>query len=74
MPETIEVQAFGFDELSPEAKERARDWYRECIDEHDFSCEIDEFATIAEIIGVDLDQHNVNLHGGGMRQEPNIYW
>ena len=33
MPETIEVQAFDFSELSDDAKEKARDWYRSCIDE-----------------------------------------
>lgn len=74
MPETIEVQAFDFSELSDDAKEKARDWYRGCIDEHDFSCEVDEFVTIGEAIGIDFTTHNVNLMGGGMRQEPNIWY
>lgn len=76
MPRTITItkDVFSFDELSDEAKERARDWYRGCIDELDFDCEIDEFATICDIIGIDLDTHEVKLMGGKTRREPNIYW
>jgi hypothetical protein len=64
----------GFDELDDAAKERARDWYRECIDEDDFSCEIDEFASICDILGIDLKTHEVALMSGKTRSDPNIYW
>jgi hypothetical protein len=74
MPQTIEVQAFSFDELSDEAKERARSWYREHIDNNDFEPVIDDFIEIAEIIGVDFRTHQVQLIGGKTRSEPNIYW
>jgi hypothetical protein len=35
MPRTVTItkELFNFDELSDAAKERARDWYRSCIDE-----------------------------------------
>jgi hypothetical protein len=76
MPQTITItsEAYSFDELSDAAKERARDWYRECIDEHDFSCEIDEFVTIGEAIGIDFDTHEVKLMSGKTRSDPDIYW
>jgi hypothetical protein len=74
MPQTIEVQAFSFDELSDAAKERARDWFRESIDSYDFDCVTEDFVTICDIIGIELDTHNVQLMGGKTRQEPNIYW
>jgi hypothetical protein len=76
MPQTVTItsEAYDFGELSDEAKEKARDWYRGCIDEYDFSCEVDEFITIGEAIGIDFTTHTVNLMGGGTRQEPNIWY
>lgn len=74
MPITVTKELYTFDELSPEAKERARDWYRTSVDDSDFSCEIDEFQRFAEIIGVDFDTHEVPLYGGGTRRAPNIWW
>lgn len=71
---TIVQEVYQFDELDDAAKETARDWYRECIDSNDFDCEIDEFASICEKLGIDLNTHEVTLHGGGKRSEPNIYW
>lgn len=66
--------AYQFDELSDSAKEKARDWYRGCIDEMDFSCEIEEFVRVGEAIGIDFDTHEVKLMSGKTRQDPNIYW
>src|SRR4051794_24426167 len=76
MPQTrtIEQTVYQFDELSDAAKEKAREWYRECIDSNDFDCEVDEFVTIAEAIGIDFDTHEVKLMSGRTRREPNIYW
>jgi hypothetical protein len=76
MPQTITKEVYTFDELSAVAKARARDWWREASysDTSDFDCVIDDFVTIAELMGFDFATHTVNLHGGGMRQEPNIYW
>jgi hypothetical protein len=77
MPQTIEITAYSFDELSDKAKEKARDWYREqstSYDNYVFEPVIDDFITIAEMIGVDFKTHEVKLYGGGTRQKPNIYW
>jgi hypothetical protein len=76
MPKTriITQTVYQFDELSDKAKERAREWYREAIDENDYECEISEFADICEMIGIGLDTHEVKLMSGKTRQDPNIYW
>jgi hypothetical protein len=76
MPQVVThiSEAFSFDELSDSAKERARDWYRQSIDEIDFECVTDDFVTICDIIGIDLDDHEVQLMGGGKRRDPNIYY
>jgi hypothetical protein len=76
MPQTVTItsDAYSFDELDERAKERARDWYRECIDEDDFSCEIDEFASICDILGIDLKTHEVALMSGKTRSDPNIWY
>lgn len=76
MPKTITItkELFSFDELSDAAKERARDWYRSCTDETDFSCEIDEFVTIGEAIGITFDTHEVQLMSGKTRRDPNVYY
>jgi hypothetical protein len=76
MPQTVTItsEAYSFDELDDEAKERARDWYRECIDEDDFSCEIDEFVSICNILGIDLKTREVALMSGKTRSDPNIWY
>jgi hypothetical protein len=73
---TITTDAYSFDELSDKAKERARSWYRESrySDSSEFDFTIEDFVTITEIIGISFDTHTVNLHGGGTRQEPDIWW
>jgi hypothetical protein len=71
---TTVQEVFLFDELDAAAKERARDWYRESPFDFEFDCEIDEFVTIGEAIGIDFDTHEVKLMGGKTRREPNIYW
>ena len=67
---------YQFNELSDSAKERARDWWRTVLgDDTDWAdCVIDDAATIAGILGIDLRQRDVKLYGGGTRQEPRIYW
>lgn len=76
MPQTVTItsDAYSFDELSDAAKERARDWYRACIDEMDFGFVIEDFVTVANLIGVSFKEHQVQLMSGKSRSEPNIYW
>jgi hypothetical protein len=70
-------RTYSFDELSDDAKQRARQWYIEQLffaDSDEFDCTIDDFKTVAEMIGVDFATHTVKLRGGKTRQEPSIWW
>lgn len=73
---TKTVNLYQFDELSPKAKERARDWWRES-EAQDFGAHGDIYEpieTAAKILGIEFKTHAVPLHGGGTRYESDIYW
>lgn len=76
--ETQTRTVYAFDELSDDSKDRARSWWREFIasDTANWSADsvIDDAATIADILGIDLRQRSVKLYGGGSRWEPLVYW
>lgn len=75
MPSVIETTVYGFDELSDAAKDAARAWYREGGFDYDwYDAVYDGFERIAEIIGLDLKTRSVRLMGGGMRQDPCIWF
>ena len=76
MPQTIEVTVYSFDELSAEAKERAREWWREAsASDNDFADHVtDRLLEAAEALGFRIGTHTVRLYGGGSRQEPNVWW
>lgn len=72
--DTVITKVYQFDELSNEAKEKARDWWRDC-ENQEFGQQIElEFAEkAAGILGIEFDTRTVKLMGGGTRQEPIIY-
>jgi hypothetical protein len=73
---TKTVNLYSFDELSPKAKERAREWWRE-IEAQYFGAhgELYEPAeTVAKMLGIEFKTHAVKLMDGGTRHEPNIWW
>jgi hypothetical protein len=76
MPHIREVTVYQFDELSDHAKEQARQWYRTASQGDNYFAEsvIEDAATIADLLGINLRQTTVKLMGGGTRQEPTIYW
>lgn len=77
MPQTLEVTVYTFDELSDDAKEKARGWYREATGADDtyFSeSVVESLQTAATALGVEIGTHTVRLMGGGQRQAPNVYW
>jgi hypothetical protein len=75
MPRTIEKTVFKFEELSDSAKERARDWWRECENQDsDTSCTYDDASECAKLIGIDMNTKPVKLMGGGTRYDPCIYY
>jgi hypothetical protein len=75
MPQIVETTIYRFDELSDEAKDEARAWYREAAqddDWHEFVYE--DFGRICPILGVRLKTSTVRLFGGGTRQKPCIWF
>lgn len=75
MSRTIEKTIYTFAELSDNAKERARDWWREGVTmDHDWSHMYDDFERVADILGIDFKTKSVPLMGGGTRQDPCIWW
>lgn len=66
---TIEVKLFQFDELSDEAKEKARDWYREG---DEFRPLFEPFETAAKLLGITLGTTQIPLMNGKTRQETDI--
>ncbi len=76
MSKIISVEVFTYDELEPKAQEKARDWYRRACEGDNFFAEhvIEDAVRMAEIMGIELADHAVPLHGGGTRRDPSIWW
>lgn len=75
MPQIVETTVYRLDELSNEAKEKARAWYRESIPDDDWSEFVfEDFETICAILGVRLKTLRSRLYGGGARQKPCIWF
>ena len=75
MPRSVTTAVYSIGELSDEAKEAARSWYRDqgLHDEwYDFVYE--DFETVCRIIGITLGTTPVRLYGGGTRDKPQIYF
>lgn len=73
---TIEKEIFKFEELTEDAKETAREWWRRCENEDSSFAEFvfEDVCAIAELFGLDIHQRPVKLFGGGQRIEPSIYY
>lgn len=71
---TIKVKIFKFSELSYEAKERAREWYRETLDYDWWDFVYEDFQEIAKILGIEIATRQSPLMGGGTRAEPEIFF
>jgi hypothetical protein len=75
MSEIIETAVYRLDELSDEAKGKARAWYRQVGLDYDwFEFVYEDFERICAILGVDLGTVSVRLYGGGARQKPCIWF
>jgi len=72
MPRIIEKTVYRFDELSDQAKERAREWYRSTLDQVDLNSVVDDFASIAGILGLQLSTHPVKLMNGSYRYDVDV--
>lgn len=76
MPHVIETTVYQFEELTDQAKEAARSWYREWFFHDDwwYDCIFEDFQAICDILGVCLKTRSAALMGGGTRQQPLIYF
>lgn len=75
MPEIIETTVYRLDGLSDAAKDKARSWYRESGFDYDwYDAVYEDFQQIADILGLRLKTHAVRIYGGGVRQEPRIWF
>lgn len=75
MPEIIETTVYQIDELSDEAREKARLWYRRGgFDYEWWDFVYDDFERICTILGVELHTRPVRLCGGGTRRKPSIWF
>ena len=75
MPRIIETVVCGIGELSDEAKETARCWYRQHRlhdDWYDFVYE--DFGRICRILGITLATGAVPLYGDGTRNKPKVWF
>lgn len=72
----IEKTVFNYTELPPAAQEKAREWLREAAAGDGFYAEsvIDDAATIADMLGIDLRQKAVKLMNGSGRHAPVVYY
>lgn len=56
MPTTIETTVYTYDELSDDAKEKARDWYRGLGLDYDWwDGNYEDFNSVGAILGLDID-------------------
>jgi hypothetical protein len=70
------TKVYQYDELSDEAKEKVRDWYREgnCEDTYWSESVIDDAATIAGFLGLDINQTAYKTMGGETKYRPTVYF
>lgn len=73
---TKTINLYTFDELAEDAKERARQWWRDCeAQEFGRHGELNEpIETAARILGITLKTHDAPLMSGKTRQEPGVWW
>lgn len=53
----MQTSVFTFDQLDDNAKEKAREWYRECALNYDWwDCVYEDAKTAGELLGIDIDE------------------
>ncbi len=72
---TVEKTLYKYEELSDRAKQKARECYLEGgLDYSWWEYSYEDFARVAEILGITLSQKSVPLMSGKCRYEPEIYF
>ena len=74
MPRIVETTVYRLDELSDDAKECARTWYRQGSDDDWWEFVYDDFERVCAILGVRLKTRPIRLMGGGTRSKRCIWF
>ena len=76
MSRTIHTTIYEFDELNDQAKEKARNWYRQFVfsDSNDWDSVYENAAEVADLFGLDIRTRRVTQMDKSRRYEPNIYF
>jgi len=74
MPTVITRTVYTYDELTPTAQEKARDWFRSTSDGSDMESVYEDAAEIADILGIDLRQTRKSHTDGTHSYVPTIYY
>ena len=75
MPHVIETTVYTFPELPDDAKDAARNWFRESVGDFDwYEFIYDDFEAVCSILGIELKIRTVRLWGGGSRGRPCIWF
>lgn len=63
MPKVIKIAGYTYDELSDEAKEKAREWFREiCLDYDWWDCIEDDFKEITSLMGIEVTDTEFDVY------------
>ena len=65
---------YTFNELPDQAKETAREWWRSCIDENDYSAVLEDAVSMGAILGIGISSHRWTSSFKFSGSSPNIYW
>lgn len=72
---TTTVTVYEYHELSPEAKEQARQWWIDAMEPDDYAeYVIEDAGRIAELMGIEFKQRPFKTVGGQTRYEPCVWW
>ncbi|ODT65214.1 MAG: antitoxin of toxin-antitoxin stability system [Pelagibacterium sp. SCN 63-23] len=75
MTRIVTTTIFALDELSDDARNKARAWYREGAFDHDWHEFVyEDFERVCAIIGIELQTVPVRLYGGGTRKKTCIWY
>jgi len=75
MTREITKTVYKFKELSEEAKEVAREWWRECENaDSDTSCTYDDACRMADLLGIEIDDRHWTNSSGFKGKTQTIYY
>jgi len=74
MARKITKTVYQFGELSDQAKEKAREWWRQNMDSNDFDAVIEDAVNMGALLGIEVDSRNWTNSAGYSGSEPKIYW